>query len=229
MKSLPATKKAQLKIPDFKRELDKWMESEDVRMCRNGVARGEYLRNRLFRAFAAGWSGALRAAPVLILAALCAIGASAQSRHSLPVRIVVDLGRNAGETAKVIVWPRGRWEERFTAWYIIGTHAAASHELQRSLSYCAHFGCVETSALLGPHPSPARNWGVWTVGVGGGFLLLNHMTMKSVDPDSRLQKFLAPLPALVIGSANIYAAQAYRLDANQWKHCLHTPSCIAKH
>jgi hypothetical protein len=35
--------------------LDKWLESEDGRKCLSPGAHGQYLRNRLMRAFQAGW------------------------------------------------------------------------------------------------------------------------------------------------------------------------------
>jgi len=36
--------------------LDEWNESEEGQGCREGTTYGDYLRNRLYRAFMAGWN-----------------------------------------------------------------------------------------------------------------------------------------------------------------------------
>ena len=36
--------------------LDEWIESEEGQTCSEGTTYGDYLRNRLYRAFMAGWN-----------------------------------------------------------------------------------------------------------------------------------------------------------------------------
>lgn len=45
---------------EFKKQLDKWIKSEEGRACMQGVTEssGKYLQNRLFLAFTAGYSAA---------------------------------------------------------------------------------------------------------------------------------------------------------------------------
>jgi len=43
---------------EFKKQLDKWLKSDEGRDCHKGIAAGEYLKNRLYRAFAAGYNAA---------------------------------------------------------------------------------------------------------------------------------------------------------------------------
>lgn len=40
----------------FARALEDWFQSEEGRRCVQGSAHGQYLENRLMRAFAAGWT-----------------------------------------------------------------------------------------------------------------------------------------------------------------------------
>lgn len=37
--------------------LEKWFESDEGKKCCEGTTVGEFLRNRLYRAFMAGWQG----------------------------------------------------------------------------------------------------------------------------------------------------------------------------
>ena len=44
-----------LKTTDFAAAWQAWMKSKGAQVCLEGSASGEYLKNRLWHAFAAGW------------------------------------------------------------------------------------------------------------------------------------------------------------------------------
>lgn len=46
---------------DIAKARDKWLESEDGKTSAEGYATGQYLKNRLERAFIAGWNAAAKA------------------------------------------------------------------------------------------------------------------------------------------------------------------------
>lgn len=154
---------------------------------------------------------------------LLASPAMAQTHHNIPSR----LARLAGRTAENMILFKDK-QAAGAEWGITLSFAADAYESRQVQHFCR--GCLETSPLLGEHPSRFRLFAT-----EGALAFITDMQAQGIREVSRndshwlIRNVAWTIPSDIIIAGELYAAQFNYHTAETWKRCEANPNCFPKY